>query len=270
MPELPEVEVSRLGITPHLEHQTIDKIIVRCKQLRWPIPKDIHLAEGLNIISIRRRAKYLMLDTKAGSIVLHLGMSGKLRVIDKNSELKKHDHIDVVMRNGLCLRYNDARRFGCCLWQAIDAPPLSLLMSLGPEPLTADFDGQRLFDLSRSKTVAVKNFIMDNKVVVGVGNIYANESLFLAGIDPRCPAKTVSRKRYVKLAQIIKQVLAKAIEQGGTTLKDFAQVDGQPGYFAQNLRVYGRGGKTCETCNSIICSVTIGQRNTFYCTTCQT
>jgi formamidopyrimidine-DNA glycosylase len=270
VPELPEVEVSRLGISPHLEHQTIDKIIVRCKQLRWPIPKEIHLAEGLKITSIRRRAKYLMLDTEVGSIVLHLGMSGKLRVIDQHAELKKHDHIDIVMDNGVCLRFNDARRFGCCLWQGIDAEPLSLMAALGPEPLTADFDGQRLYDLSRSKTVAVKNFIMDNKVVVGVGNIYANESLFLAGIDPRCHAKKVSRKRYVLLAQIIKQVLAKAIEQGGTTLKDFAQADGKPGYFAQHLRVYGRAGKECETCNSVICSVTIGQRNTFYCTTCQT
>jgi formamidopyrimidine-DNA glycosylase len=270
VPELPEVEVSRLGISPHLEHQTIDKIIVRCKQLRWPIPKEIHLAEGQIITRIRRRAKYLMLDTQAGSIVLHLGMSGNLRVLNKHTELKKHDHIDIVMGNGLCLRFNDARRFGCCLWQAIGAQPLSLLASLGPEPLTADFDGQRLFDLSRRKSLAVKNFIMDNKVVVGVGNIYANESLFLAGIDPRSHANEVSHKRYEILAQIIKQVLAQAIEQGGTTLKDFAQADGQPGYFAQHLNVYGRTGKQCLTCSAVICSVTIGQRNTFYCTTCQT
>ena len=270
MPELPEVEVSRLGISPHLEHQIIDKIVVRCKQLRWPIPKEIHLAEGCEITSIRRRAKYLMLDTEVGSIVMHLGMSGKLRVIDKLTELKKHDHIDIVMKNGLCLRFNDARRFGACLWQAANEPELSLFSSLGPEPLTDDFDGQRLFDLSRNKTVAIKNFIMDNKIVVGVGNIYANESLFLAGIDPRRYASKVSQKRYLELAVIIKQVLAKAIDQGGTTLKDFAQADGKPGYFAQHLRVYGRAGKECETCSTIICSVTIGQRNTFYCTTCQT
>ncbi len=269
MPELPEVEVSRLGISPHLLNQIIDKIIVRKRQLRWPIPEQVHQAEGLEIIAIRRRAKYLLLDTEKGSIVLHLGMSGKLRVVPSETEVRKHDHLDIVIQNGLCLRFNDARRFGSCLWQGINQPQLSLMASLGPEPLTDEFDGGRLFTLSRGKSVAVKNFIMDNKVVVGVGNIYANESLFIAGIDPRKAAAKVSKKRYIQLAEIIKKVLASAIQQGGTTLKDFAQADGSPGYFAQQLLVYGRAGEKCDACLTPIESVVIGQRNTFYCKTCQ-
>lgn len=269
MPELPEVEVSRLGISPHLEQQTIDKIIVRQRQLRWPVPMDIHQAEGLVITAIRRRAKYLLLDTSKGSIILHLGMSGKLCVVDCDTEVQKHDHLDIVMQNGLCLRFNDARKFGSCLWQSKEGEPLTLLASLGPEPLTDDFDGARLYELSRNKSLAVKNFIMDNKVVVGVGNIYANESLFIAGIDPNKPANKVTKKRYMQLAEVIKKVLASAIEQGGTTLKDFMQADGKPGYFAQQLLVYGRAGETCDACSTVIQSVTIGQRNTFYCVTCQ-
>lgn len=270
LPELPEVEVSRLGISPHLIHQKIEKIVVRQRQLRWPIPQQIHLAEGQQIVNIQRRAKYLLIETKLGRIILHLGMSGSLRVVSANTQVKKHDHVDIVLTSGLCLRLNDARRFGACLWQGIDDAPLRLFANLGPEPLTDDFNGNRLFDLSRSKSIAVKNFIMDNKVVVGVGNIYANESLFKAGIDPRKMAKTISKKRYLRLAPIIKQVLADAIEQGGTTLKDFTQADGNPGYFTQSLLVYGRKGKPCVTCQTPIESAMLGQRNTFFCTKCQT
>ncbi|KXI29803.1 bifunctional DNA-formamidopyrimidine glycosylase/DNA-(apurinic or apyrimidinic site) lyase [Paraglaciecola hydrolytica] len=269
MPELPEVEVSRLGITPHLEHQRIEKIIVRHRQLRWLIPQDIHLAEGLIIQSIRRRAKYLLLDTELGSIIIHLGMSGRLHIVSADTVVKKHDHVDIVMANGLCLRFNDARRFGACLWQATGLPDLSIFKTLGPEPLTSDFDGTRLYNLSRGKSVAVKNFIMDNKIVVGVGNIYANESLFIAKIDPRKAAEKVTKKAYLQLAIIIKQVLAHAIQQGGTTLKDFAQADGKPGYFAQELKVYGRLNQPCINCSKPIQSVTIGQRNTFFCENCQ-
>ena len=269
MPELPEVEVSRLGISPHLEQQRINKIIVRQQQLRWLVPQDIHQSEGLIIERIRRRAKYLLLDTALGSIVLHLGMSGKLHVVPAKTALKKHDHIDIVLDNGLCLRFNDPRRFGACLWQAHGLPELAVFKALGPEPLTHDFEGLYLYQRSRGKSVAVKNFIMDNKVVVGVGNIYANESLFLAGIDPRKSADKVKKKDYLQLALIIKQVLAKAIEQGGTTLKDFAQADGKPGYFAQELKVYGRNGQPCLQCHHIIQSQTIGQRNTFFCVQCQ-
>lgn len=269
MPELPEVEVSRLGITPHLVNKTIDKVVVRNRQLRWPVPDEVHKVESLNIDAISRRAKYLLIDTSAGSIMLHLGMSGRLRVVPTNTPIQKHDHIDIQLTDGQCLRLNDARRFGACLW--IDAKDTSheLLALLGPEPLTDDFDSERLVSMAKGKQVCVKNFIMDNKVVVGVGNIYANESLFLAKIDPRTPAGKVSKKRYQVLTLIIKQVLAKAIEQGGTTLKDFVQADGNPGYFAQELLVYGRAKQPCTVCETPIKSVVLGQRNTFYCPKCQ-
>lgn len=268
MPELPEVEVSRLGITPWMEGQKIAKIIVRDKRLRWPVPDDIHRAEGCVITRITRRAKYLLLHVEGGQIVMHLGMSGKLRVIDKQVPVIKHDHIDIVLDNGKCLRFNDPRRFGACLWQP-EGEEIALMQSLGPEPLTDDFDGARLSVLAKGKKSAVKNFIMDNHVVVGVGNIYANEALFMAGIDPRRAAGRVSAERYKVLAEAIKNVLAKAISQGGTTLKDFAQSDGNPGYFAQELQVYGKTGKPCPICHTDIKSVTIGQRNTFYCPSCQ-
>ncbi len=269
MPELPEVEVSRMGITPHMINQTIDKVVVRNRQLRWPVPDEVHQTEGLTIDKISRRAKYLLIETKVGSIILHLGMSGRLKVVPTNTPLQKHDHIDIQMTSGHCLRLNDARRFGACLWQSKDEISHTLFSNLGPEPLTEDFDGQRLFDMSRGKQVAVKNFIMANNIVVGVGNIYANESLFIAGIDPRKSAGKISKKRYLNLAIIIKQVLEKAIQQGGTTLKDFAQADGSPGYFAQELLVYGRTGEKCVKCETTIESVTIGQRNTFFCKQCQ-
>ena len=268
MPELPEVEVSRLGISPWLLNQTINKIIVRDKRLRWPVPDEIFLAEGKTIVNIRRRAKYLLIDAGEGEIILHLGMSGKLRVIDAAFPSIKHDHIDIVLSNGKCLRFNDPRRFGACLWQP-KGESHTLLSKLGPEPLTDDFDAERLVTLSKGKKSPVKTFIMDNDVVVGVGNIYANEALFMSGIDPRRAAGRVSAKRYALLTAAIKEVLAKAIEQGGTTLKDFAQSDGSPGYFAQHLRVYGRAGKECEVCSTEIKSVVIGQRNTFYCPNCQ-
>ncbi len=269
MPELPEVEVSRLGIAPHLVGHTIDNIVIRQPMLRWPIPEDVLNTQQQPISGVRRRAKYLFIDTPVGSIILHLGMSGKLRVVSANHPVQKHDHLDIVLDSGQCLRLNDPRRFGACLWQPLDEEPIALLQNLGPEPLTDDFDGEHLFSLSRGKSVAVKNFIMDNHIVVGVGNIYANESLFLSGIDPRRAAGKVSKKRYMRLAENIKLVLAKAIEQGGTTLKDFTRADGNPGYFAQHLRVYGRAGEPCEECGRIIKSSVIGQRNTFYCVSCQ-
>lgn len=269
MPELPEVEVSRLGITPHLHNQQIQKVVVRQRQLRWPVPLEVQLCEGQRILAIRRRAKYLLIDTQPGSVVMHLGMSGRLRVVSINTPVQKHDHIDIQLSNGQCLRYNDARRFGACLWQGKDDDQLTILKHLGPEPLSDEFDGEHLYQLSRKRQIAVKNYIMNNQVVVGVGNIYANEALFKAGIDPRKKAAAISRKQYLLLAEIIKQVLAAAIKQGGTTLKDFTQADGKPGYFAQSLNVYGRQGELCLQCNSLIASVVIGQRNSFYCPTCQ-
>lgn len=270
MPELPEVEVTRLGISPYLINQTITKVKVHQRQLRWLVPQQVHLTEGLTINDVTRRAKYLFIHTDAGDMVLHLGMSGKMRVVDTLLARKKHDHLEIELGSGKKLVLNDARRFGSCLWQdPADHEPLSVLGNLGPEPLSAEFDGTRLFEKSRKRTSPVKSFIMDNSIVVGVGNIYANESLFNTGIDPRRQACRVSLKRYMVLGEQIKSVLARAIAQGGTTLKDFAQADGSPGYFAQHLHVYGRAGKECDNCQSIIKSKVIGQRNTFFCTVCQ-
>ncbi|TPV54762.1 bifunctional DNA-formamidopyrimidine glycosylase/DNA-(apurinic or apyrimidinic site) lyase [Aestuariibacter sp. GS-14] len=270
MPELPEVEVSRMGIAPHLEGQTISQVIVRDARLRWPVPDTIQNAVGNDVISVERRAKYLLIRlSNQAVIVLHLGMSGKLRVLPSATPPVKHDHIDIVLNNGVCLRLNDPRRFGACLYQEPHEPPGKLFANLGPEPLTDEFDAKRLITLAKGKQVAIKNFIMDNAVVVGVGNIYANEALFMSRIDPRRKAGNVSAKRYTVLTESIKIVLAKAIEQGGTTLKDFTQSDGKPGYFAQSLNVYGRTGDPCFICETPIKSVVIGQRNTFYCPNCQ-
>jgi formamidopyrimidine-DNA glycosylase len=269
MPELPEVETTRRGIEPHVVGVRIEAIVVRQPQLRWRVPEAVQEAVGLEVEAVRRRAKYLLLDTRRGSLVLHLGMSGSLTVQPTNKAPTKHDHLDIVLQGGNCLRLNDARRFGAFLWQGANEPLLQLLQRLGPEPLTDEFDGAYLFDRSRGKRVAVKNFIMDGKIVVGVGNIYASEALFMAGIDPRRAAGKVSRQRYLQLGQDIKSVLARAIEQGGTTLKDFMGADGKPGYFKQELQVYGRAGEPCRSCSTPIRSVLIGQRNSFYCPKCQ-
>jgi formamidopyrimidine-DNA glycosylase len=269
MPELPEVETTRRGIAPHVEGLRVEAIVIRQAQLRWPIPDAVQLAVGEVVTAVRRRAKYLLLDTARGSIVLHLGMSGSLTVQPSDKLVLKHDHLDIVLAGGHCLRLNDPRRFGACLWQGADEAPLKLLQGMGPEPLSDAFDGERLFELSRGRTVAVKNFIMTNAVVVGVGNIYANEALFMAGIDPRRAAGKVSRARYLELGAHIKTVLAQAIEQGGTTLRDFMGADGKPGYFSIQLKVYGKAGEPCPTCGIAIRSVNIGQRNSFYCPKCQ-
>lgn len=269
MPELPEVETTRRGIAPHVEGQQVLAVHVRQPQLRWLVPDTVQLAVGNEITAVRRRAKYLLLDTAAGSIVLHLGMSGSLTVQSTNKVVEKHDHLDIVLNDGNCLRLNDPRRFGACLWQGANESQLKLFTALGPEPLTDDFDGDCLFKLSRGRTVAVKNFIMTNAVVVGVGNIYANEALFMSGIDPRRAAGKVSRGRYQALAENIKTVLAKAIEQGGTTLRDFLGADGKPGYFRIQLKVYGKAGEACPNCGTAIRSLNIGQRNSFFCPNCQ-
>lgn len=269
MPELPEVEVTRLGIEPHIQSQRVQKILIHQPQMRWPVPEDVKLCEGQIINKVTRRAKYLFIHFDLGSIIFHLGMSGKMRVVDASTVRKKHDHIELFFDNSKKLVLNDPRRFGCCLWQSNTEKPISILQNLGPEPLSEDFHDKVLFEQSRNRTQAVKNFIMDNTVVVGVGNIYANESLFRSGIDPRRAAGKVSFKRYQKLTKEIKLVLAKAIEQGGTTLRDFAQADGNPGYFSQHLYVYGRNNEPCEVCSTPIRSLSIGQRNSFFCIKCQ-
>ncbi|WP_341502683.1 bifunctional DNA-formamidopyrimidine glycosylase/DNA-(apurinic or apyrimidinic site) lyase [Gallaecimonas sp. GXIMD4217] len=268
MPELPEVETTRRGISPHLLGQRIKRIEVRQPGLRWPVPEALALLEGQVIDRIERRAKYLLLETAMGSALVHLGMSGALRILTQAQEPARHDHVDLVLESGLVMRYTDPRRFGAWLY----VPPgeqHELLARLGPEPLSEAFDGQRLYGLSRNRRIPVKTFIMDNAVVVGVGNIYANEALYLAGIDPRRAAGQISRERYDRLAEAIKQVLARAIEQGGTTLKDFTAADGKPGYFAQQLNVYGRKGQGCPGCGSELREVRIGGRSTVFCVECQ-
>ncbi|WP_105166812.1 bifunctional DNA-formamidopyrimidine glycosylase/DNA-(apurinic or apyrimidinic site) lyase [Pseudoalteromonas sp. T1lg23B] len=268
MPELPEVEVSKLGIQPHIEQQTVTHVLIHNASLRWPVPDEVRSIEGQVIRAVRRRAKYLLLDTDVGSVILHLGMSGHLRIVPHSEALKKHDHVEIHFGNGKALRLNDARRFGACLWQEPQHSH-ALFAKLGPEPLTDAFNAQWLFERSRNKKIPVKQFIMDNHVVVGVGNIYANESLFKAGIHPKKAAGKVSLQRYQALAPIIKQTLSAAITQGGTTLKDFAQSDGKPGYFAQQLLVYGRKGKPCVQCQSLLQEIRLGQRSTVYCAQCQ-
>lgn len=269
MPELPEVEVSRLGISPHLTNHKITAVVIRDGRLRWPIPDEVKQLQGQVIRSVSRRAKYLLLNTDVGTAILHLGMSGKLRVVPRSTPVKKHDHLDLEIETGQVLRFNDPRRFGAFLWQEDGAAEHPLLSKLGPEPLSDAFDGERLFQLSRGRSTAVKQMIMDNHVVVGVGNIYANEALFMAGIDPRREAGRISKTRYLKLGECIRKVLSAAIEQGGTTLKDFTQADGKPGYFVQELQVYGKGGEPCPVCEATIQEKKIGQRNSFFCSRCQ-
>jgi formamidopyrimidine-DNA glycosylase len=269
MPELPEVEVSRQGVAPKITGRTITDVIIRTPKLRWAVPSEVMQVIGHDIQSVTRRAKYLFINTDAGSVMLHLGMTGYLRVFDKNTELKKHDHFDIVLDNGECLRFNDARKFGAVLWQGLEQPPHVLLQSLGPEPLTDAFSVDTLYDKSRGRQVTVKQFIMNNDVVVGVGNIYANEALFMSGIHPLRKAGNISKARYARLVDNIKTVLAAAIKQGGTTLQDFSNVDGNPGYFRLHLNVYGRDGEACHTCQATIKSQMVGQRNTFYCGVCQ-
>lgn len=270
MPELPEVETTRQGIKPYVEGQTIQKVVIREKRLRWPVPDTLpnHL-EGRSIKSVQRRAKYLLLDIDCGFLIIHLGMSGSLRIIQQPEPAQKHDHVDIILGNGCCLRYHDPRRFGAVLWSGSSIHEHKLMKNLGPEPLGTEFTAQRLYQLSRGRTQAVKTFIMDNHVVVGVGNIYANEALFKAGIRPDRPCGKVSFVRYERLVSSIRETLAKAIKQGGTTLRDFVGGDGKPGYFKQELLVYGKAGQPCSNCSSLIKEIRLGNRSTCFCSKCQ-
>jgi formamidopyrimidine-DNA glycosylase len=269
MPELPEVETTRRGIAPHLEGRRITAVTLRRPDLRWPIPDAIgELLPGQRIEAVDRRAKYLLLRTEIGSALLHLGMSGMLRVLPADTPVNKHDHVDLALESGQVLRFTDPRRFGSLLWQPAGETH-ELLANLGPEPLSEAFDGDVLWHLSRGRSAAVKTFLMDNANVVGVGNIYASEALFAAGIDPRRAAGKVSRERYRQLAIEVKRILAHAISRGGTTLRDFLNPDGAPGYFYQELFTYGRAGEPCKVCGTAIRSVVLGQRASFYCPKCQ-
>jgi len=270
MPELPEVETTVKGIKPWLENKTIKQINIYNASLRWMIPEDLpkkYLRE--KITSVKRRAKYILVHLESNAtIIIHLGMSGSLVINTKDKPLAKHDHFEMIMDDDTILRYNDPRRFGCIL-DTTDYIEHKLLKQLGPEPLTAEFTGKFLKAKAKNKTKAVKNFIMDGKVVVGVGNIYASEALFMAGINPNKSAGKVSQVKYDELVKTIKKVLSNAIESGGTTLNDFVNAEGKPGYFAQRLKVYGRTGEPCVNCAKPITQKTIGQRSTFYCTNCQ-
>ena len=274
MPELPEVETTRRGIAPHLVGRRIVSVTLRRADLRWPIPREIsELLPGQRIEAIERRAKYILLETQAGSAILHLGMSGVLRVLPPDIAPGAHDHVDILVdaakgKPARILRFTDPRRFGCLLWQPLGTTH-ELLAGLGPEPLTDAFDGDLLWQRSRGRKAAVKLFLMDNAIVVGVGNIYASEALFAAGIDPRKPAGSISRVRHQRLAAEVKRILAWAIERGGTTLRDFLNPDGAPGYFFRELFVYGRAGEPCKVCGTPIRQQVIGQRSTFWCPTCQ-
>lgn len=269
MPELPEIETTRRGIEPHILNQQVERVIVRNSSLRWPVPEDLDVSlSGQRILKVERRAKYLLLQAEAGTLICHLGMSGSLRLVPADQPAGKHEHIDIVLGSGQALRYTDPRRFGCMLWSHA---PLEhkLLSALGPEPLSEDFSVETLYSKAKGRKTAVKPFIMDNAVVVGVGNIYASEALFAAGIDPRREAGSISKKRYALLVNEIKQVLARAIEQGGTTLKDFVGGDGKPGYFQQQLFVYGRAGQPCLKCGRELREVKLGQRSSVFCGGCQ-
>ncbi|MBL4832097.1 MAG: bifunctional DNA-formamidopyrimidine glycosylase/DNA-(apurinic or apyrimidinic site) lyase [Aliivibrio sp.] len=268
MPELPEVEVSRLGITPHLVGQKISAITVRQPQLRWLVPQELQDLVGCVIIKISRRAKYLLIETERGTAIVHLGMSGSLRILSQAEPAGKHDHVDLEVSNGTLLRYNDPRRFGSWLWAEVGSVH-KVLSKLGPEPLSEDFCLDYLVEKAKNRKTVAKQFVMNNAVVVGVGNIYASEALFLAGIHPMQPIGEVSEAKLETLLQQIKQTLTAAIEQGGTTLKDFTQADGKPGYFSQKLHVYGRAGEPCLHCATLLTEVKIAQRNSFYCEQCQ-
>ena len=270
MPELPEVETTRRGIAPHIENNTISAIIVRNRNMRWPIPKGLNSKlKNQKIISVTRRAKYLLIKTDVGTLILHLGMSGSLRILPTTEAVEKHDHFELQFNDGICLRLRDPRRFGAVLWTKEDPLDHKLLINLGPEPLNKEFNAVLLFQKSRKRKTSIKQFIMDAKIVVGVGNIYASEALFLAGINPNRLAGKITKKHSLDLTRAIKKILTQAIKQGGTTLKDFTASDGKPGYFQQKLKVYGRKNEPCLSCNKPIKQITLGQRSTFYCTHCQ-
>ena len=284
MPELPEVETTRRGVRPHVVGRTIRDVVVRERRLRWPLRRDLRARiAGARVVEVERRAKYLLFRLEAsravrgeaspaaaaGTLLVHLGMSGSLRLLPAETPPAEHDHVDLVLEGGLALRLRDPRRFGCVLFTAVDPLRHSLLRELGPEPLSSDFDGRHLFTAARGRTAPVKAFLMDGSVVVGVGNIYANESLWRAGIDPRRAAGRVGAARYDALARAVKETLARAIERGGTTLRDFLSADGEPGYFRVELATYDRPGAPCPRCRTPIRVARIGQRSSYFCPRCQ-
>lgn len=269
MPELPEVETTRLGILPVLKNQRITAVTVRDARLRWPVSPDFaSRLNGQKITDVERRAKYLLIRLQQGTVLWHLGMSGSLRVLSAELQPQLHDHIDLVLSSGRLLRFNDPRRFGCALWTA-DPEAHELLAHLGPEPLSDDFNLAYLMAKARGRSVAIKQFIMNAEVVVGVGNIYASEALFRAGIRPKRMTGRIKRDELARLVAAIKAVLAEAIKVGGTTLRDYVNANGAPGYFRQKLFVYERAGEACRRCQTPIKHFVQGNRSTYFCPHCQ-
>jgi formamidopyrimidine-DNA glycosylase len=268
VPELPEVETTRRGIAPHLLNRVISGAVVRQPQLRWPVPDLARLLSGQTVLAVERRAKYLLIRCTSGTLIVHLGMSGSLRLVAADTPPRLHDHVDVMLGRD-CLRLHDPRRFGAVLWTAGDPLDHPRLRDLGPEPLSDAFDGDYLHRCARTRRVAIKGLLMDGRIVVGIGNIYATEALFRAGLHPARVARRISRQRLERLTQEVKAVLRYAIQRGGTTLRDFLDESGQPGYFAQELLVYGRAGRPCRDCGTLIRTRQIGQRASAYCPACQ-
>ncbi|HKT74407.1 MAG TPA: bifunctional DNA-formamidopyrimidine glycosylase/DNA-(apurinic or apyrimidinic site) lyase [Steroidobacteraceae bacterium] len=270
MPELPEVETTRRGIEPHTVGKRIVSLDIHDHRLRWPVARDLPVeVAGQRIVKAGRRAKYLLIELESGTLLLHLGMSGSLRVLPADTPRLVHDHFDLVLDSGNTLRFNDPRRFGSLHYTKDDPRGHRLLADLAPEPFDPAFDGEYLWRITRRRRVAIKQLLMNSKLVVGVGNIYANEALFRAKVRPRRPARTLSRAEAARLARGIRTVLTMAIRVGGTTLRDYVGADGAPGYFRQKLYVYERAGKPCRNCGTTIRQLTQGQRSTYYCPTCQ-
>lgn len=270
MPELPEVETIMQGLIPHIKGLTIQQVIIRQPQLRWPVPLDLNdQLQQQKIIHLSRRGKYLLIQMATGTLIIHLGMSGSLRVLPQDSPPTRHDHLDIILSDNKLLRYNDPRRFGAILMTEDNPETHTLLKSLGPEPLDPLFNGAWLKKAALKRQVAIKPFIMNSKIVTGIGNIYAAEALFLAKIHPLTEAGKLTQQQCEQLVKSIKEVLQSAISQGGTTLKDFVNSDGKPGYFSQKLHVYGRTNLPCTTCGSPLQSLLLGQRSTVFCGQCQ-
>lgn len=271
MPELPEVETSCRGITPFLINQKIVGAVVRNRQLRWPIPSRLGKSlAGQTIHSVTRRAKYILLGTHKGTLILHLGMSGHLHIVTTDTLAEKHDHFDLLLSTGYLLRLTDPRRFGAVLWTTKDPAYHRLLQDIGPEPLSDSFDSDYLYQRSRHRQCTIRDFLLNGRMVAGIGNIYANESLYRAGIRPTLAAGRLSHRRVTALVSAIKTTLTEAINAGGTTLRDFKNVDGRPGYFQHDLLIYGRANESCRHCGNDIKAKTIHGRRLYYCPTCQT
>lgn len=270
MPELPEIETTLRGLEPHLLGQRIVNAVIRQPHLRWDIPKQLPvILRNQTIRALHRRAKYLLVECDSGTLILHLGMSGSLRILPADTAPAMHEHFDLILENGMLMRLRDPRRFGAVLWHAGDAAQHPLLSKLGVEPLRDEFDAAYLYRATRSRSIAIKLAIMDSHLVVGVGNIYANEALFRAGIRPQLAADKLSRPRSARLVQTIRETLTEAITLGGSTLRDFVGSDGNPGYFQQHYGVYGRAGEPCYKCGTPIKQIRQGQRSSFYCPKCQ-